>query len=91
MTVLKQLETVSLYVILLVAAVNNVDGNLFKIDLRQGRVPVAESRLRRDITYGGAEDTLTGKPGEGYYMEVEIGTPGQKVRYTISEDQGQCL
>lgn len=35
---------------------------------------------KRDIQNGQQIGNLLGKPGEGYYLQVEIGTPSQKVR-----------
>jgi len=55
-----------------------VVGNLFKPSFLQ------RSRVAREVAYTVAQDdsqigNLHGKTGEGYYMEVYIGTPRQKV------------
>ena len=40
--------------------------------------------LRLDENYPGAINNLRGKPGQGYHIEVEIGTPKQKVGIALN-------
>ena len=37
-------------------------------------------REKQEVRYSGEINNLRGKPGQGYQIEVEIGTPKQKVR-----------
>ncbi|XP_045209732.2 beta-secretase 1-like [Mercenaria mercenaria] len=41
------------------------------------------SQLQGNIQYGNQIGNLLGRPGEGYYLEVEIGTPPQKFNVLI--------
>ena len=37
-------------------------------------------RVKQEVRYSGEINNLKGKPGQGYQIEVEIGTPKQKVQ-----------
>lgn len=40
---------------------------------------VGHDRYRRSDQFQSQRNNLKGKPGQGYYVEMEIGTPPQKV------------
>ena len=44
---------------------------------------VREEVLISDTVIKGQENNLHGKPGQGYFLAMEIGTPPQKVSPTI--------
>lgn len=65
---------------------------LLRVPLRQGslpqpaatRGPVRSVRVRREaggMNFVNMIDNLRGKSGQGYYIEMAVGTPSQKVRY----------
>ena len=59
-----------------------VNADLYKYRNLQGNDKQTGSGtkvLRLDEKYPGAINNLRGKPGQGYHIEVEIGTPKQKV------------
>lgn len=44
---------------------------------------VGHDRYRRSDQFQSQRNNLKGKPGQGYYVEMEIGTPPQKVSRII--------
>ena len=44
-----------------------------------------EGRYRRSDQFQSQRNNLKGKPGQGYYVEMDIGTPPQRVSYLREE------
>lgn len=44
-----------------------------------------EGRYRRSDQFQSQRNNLKGKPGQGYYVEMDIGTPPQRVSYLSKE------
>ena len=79
-----QLLYLSLVILLLTETVN---ADLYKYRNLQGNDKQTGSGtgvLRLDEKYPGAINNLRGKPGQGYHIEVEIGTPKQKVGIALN-------
>ena len=68
--------------IVLLITTGDVLGDLYRfqnVDYIERRS--VTKRERQGVRYRGEIDNLRGKPGQGYQIEVEIGTPKQKVLY----------
>ena len=79
-----QLLYLSLVMLLLT---ETVYADLYKYRTLQGNDKQTGSGtevLRLDEKYPGDINNLRGKPGQGYHIEVEIGTPKQKVGITLN-------
>ena len=79
-----QLLYLSLVMLLLTETVN---ADLYKYRNLQGNDKQTGSGtgvLRLDEKYPGDINNLRGKPGQGYHIEVEIGTPKQKVGIALN-------
>ena len=72
--------------LLLCVALKSLAGRLYRIPLSSSPVLILDAVQEKsastasDISIGQQEDDLKGKPGQGYYTEMAIGTPPQKVR-----------
>lgn len=58
-------------------------GNLYHVDKSLQQDERMEFRVRRDDRFTSQIGNLQGRPGEGYYLQVAIGTPPQKVNVVI--------
>ncbi|KAK3581004.1 hypothetical protein CHS0354_013898 [Potamilus streckersoni] len=72
--------------------VRDVSGDVFKLSLLhkalKDKSVASDYRLRREVplTFNASvehHDNLNGKPGQGYYIEVMIGTPPQKLNVLV--------
>ena len=66
--------------LVLIFLVENVSADLYKYqNLDEIKGQAGTKRWRRDEKYAGGINNLRGKPGQGYHIEVEVGTPKQTV------------
>ncbi|KAL3885749.1 hypothetical protein ACJMK2_025791 [Sinanodonta woodiana] len=87
------INTLHLLILLnLCFTVRDVSGDVFKLSLLRKTLKdksvAADYRLRREVPYSfdpsvEHHDNLEGKPGQGYYIEVTIGTPPQKLNVLV--------
>lgn len=69
---------------LLVNTVHVNAGSFPTLPLKVGYIHnVGHDRYRRSDQFQSQRNNLKGKPGQGYYVEMEIGTPPQKVSRII--------
>ena len=65
----------------------SVQADVLRLPLHTSRHQVNDEVRSKGIgdIYDTPRDNLKGKPGLGFYVEIELGTPKQKVRVVHSE------